>query len=86
MAKGRLKVEVFNRGYAWFDAGTVNSLFRAGDFIRAVQLNQGFQIGNLEEIAFNRGWITAEKLREIVDALPNNEYGAYLDRLLRTPR
>ena len=84
--EGRLHAEVFNRGYAWFDAGTVDSLFSAGDFIRAVQTNQGFQIANLEEIAYNFGWITAKELRGIVDALPNNEYGAYLDRLLRNPR
>ena len=86
LEEGRLKAEVFNRGYAWFDAGTVSSLFDASDFIRAVQNNQGFQIGNLEEIAFNRGWISAEKLRATVDALPNNEYGAYLSRLLHRSR
>ena len=84
--EGRLRAEVFNRGYAWFDAGTVNSLYHAGEFIRSIQQNQGFQIGNLEEIAYGYGWISAEELRAIVDALPNNEYGAYLNRLLRSAR
>ena len=86
LSEGRLHAQVFNRGYTWFDTGTVNSLFHAGEFIRTIQQNQGFQIGNLEEIAYNFGWITAEALRATVDALPNNEYGAYLDRLLRSGR
>ena len=79
--EGRLKAEIFNRGYTWFDAGTVDSLYNASEFIRAIQKNQGFQIGNLEEIAFNKGWITAEELAATLKQMPNTEYGLYLKRM-----
>lgn len=79
----RLNVEVFGRGFAWLDTGTVDSLMDAANFIQAVQNRQGFKVAVLEEVAFRQGWIDAARLGKLGEALKNNEYGEYLLKLAR---
>ncbi|MDE6346162.1 MAG: glucose-1-phosphate thymidylyltransferase RfbA [Muribaculaceae bacterium] len=75
---GRLNVKCFGRGFAWLDTGTIDSLMEASGFIEAIQKRQGFYVASLEEIAFRRGFINADKLREIAAPMAKNDYGAYL--------
>lgn len=79
---GQLAVERLGRGYAWLDTGTHGSLLDAGNFVRTLQDRQGLQMGCPEEIAFQKGWIPAEALREQAERLKKNDYGRYLLRLL----
>lgn len=79
----RLAVEVFGRGFAWLDTGTVDSLMDASNFIQAVQNRQGFKVAVLEEIAFRQGWIDGAQLVGLGQRLRNNEYGEYLMKLGR---
>ena len=78
LANDRLAVEVFGRGFAWLDTGTVDSLMDASNFIQAVQNRQGFKVAVLEEIAFRQGWIDGAQLVGLGQRLRNNEYGEYL--------
>lgn len=77
LRQGRLRVELFSRGFAWLDAGTHESLHEAADFVMAVEKRQGLRIGSPEEIAFRKGWIDRAQLGELADRIPN-EYGEYL--------
>ena len=83
IANDRLAVEVFGRGFAWLDTGTVDSLMDASNFIQAVQNRQGFKVAVLEEIAFRQGWIDGAQLVGLGQRLRNNEYGEYLMKLGR---
>ncbi|MDR2936981.1 MAG: glucose-1-phosphate thymidylyltransferase RfbA [Rikenellaceae bacterium] len=83
MRAGTLRVQTLSRGFAWLDTGTHDSLSEASVFIEAIEKRQGMKIASLEEIAFNKGWITAEKLREIARPMANNGYGQYLLNLLK---
>ena len=83
LANDRLAVEVFGRGFAWLDTGTVDSLMDASNFIQAVQNRQGFKVAVLEEIAFRQGWIDGAQLVGLGQRLRNNEYGEYLMQLGR---
>ena len=80
--EGTLRVKRFGRGTAWLDTGTHESLLEAGDFVRAIQNRQGLRIACLEEIAFSRGWLSAEELSAIAEASGKSTYGAYLRTLL----
>ena len=73
-----LHVALLNRGTAWLDTGTHDSLLDAGTFIRVVEERQGLKIACLEEIAFQMGWIGSEQLQSIAETYKNNEYGVYL--------
>jgi glucose-1-phosphate thymidylyltransferase len=75
---GRLRVERMGRGYAWFDAGTHESLLQAGEFVRTIQQRQGFQIACPEEIAHALGWIDADQVRRLAEPLRKSDYGHYL--------
>lgn len=75
-----LKVQTLERGFAWLDCGTHDSLSEASTFIEVIEKRQGLKIACLESIAYNMGWITAEKLREIAAPMANNQYGEYLIR------
>lgn len=84
MKQGRLMVKCFGRGMAWLDTGTTDSLIDAANFIDAIQKRQGLKVAALEEVAFRRGFITADQLRELARPMLNNDYGRYLDELART--
>ncbi|WP_108258918.1 glucose-1-phosphate thymidylyltransferase RfbA [Mangrovicoccus ximenensis] len=76
--EGSLSVETMGRGYAWLDTGTHASLLDAGNFVRTLTERQGQQVGCLEEIAFEQGWISAAELREAGTTYKKNDYGKYL--------
>ncbi len=78
LARGALRVERLGRGFGWFDTGTHNSLLAAGAFIHAIQSRQGLRIACVEEIAYQRGWITAEQVVRLAAPMKNNDYGRYL--------
>lgn len=79
---GQLKVETLGRGFAWLDTGTHDSLSEASTFIEVIEKRQGLKIACLEAIAYEKGWITAEKLREVARPMAKNPYGQYLLRLI----
>ena len=81
LREGRLSVKIMSRGVAWLDTGTHESLLQAGSFVEAIQSRQGLKIACLEEIAFRKGYITREQLREQGEVMRKNEYGQYLIRL-----
>ncbi len=78
---GELKVKSLERGFAWLDTGTHDSLSEASTFIEVIEKRQGLKIACLEEIAFRHGWISAEKVRELAQPMLKNQYGQYLQRL-----
>jgi len=83
LKKGKLKVELLGRGFAWLDTGTHDSLIDAGQFVQTIEHRQGYKIACLEEIAFNNGWIDKEKILEIAKPLAKNGYGQYLYDLVK---
>ncbi|MGJ0357941.1 glucose-1-phosphate thymidylyltransferase RfbA [Aliarcobacter cryaerophilus] len=83
LRKGKLKVELLGRGFAWLDTGTHDSLLDAGQFVQTIEHRQGYKIACLEEIAYNNGWISKEKILEIAKPLSKNGYGQYLFDLVR---
>jgi len=78
--ENRLKVELMGRGYAWLDTGTHESLLEASQFIQTIENRQSLKVACLEEIAFEMGYITKEKLIELAQPLKKNQYGQYLLR------
>jgi glucose-1-phosphate thymidylyltransferase len=80
---GRLKVAVLDRGTAWLDTGTFDSLSDASEFVRVIEKRQGTKIGCIEEIAFRNGFISAEELRKIAEELSKSGYGEYLKKLIK---
>ncbi|SDN85430.1 glucose-1-phosphate thymidylyltransferase [Desulfonauticus submarinus] len=82
LKKGKLKVKLLGRGYAWLDAGTHASLHQASSFIQAIQERQGFKIGSIEEIAYRKGYINREILLQWAKKYSKNEYGDYLKNIL----
>ena len=78
---GELKVECLGRGFAWLDTGTHDSLSEASTFIEVIEKRQGLKIACLEGIAYEKGWISSEKLRELAAPMAKNPYGQYILRL-----
>ncbi len=78
LRRGRLRVRLLGRGFAWFDAGTHDSFLEAGEFVATIERRTGTMIGCIEEIAFLNGWIGREDLRRLARPLENTEYGRYL--------
>lgn len=76
-----LKVRTLQRGFAWLDTGTHDSLSEASTFIEVIEKRQGLKVACLEEIAFKKGWITSDQLKELAKPMIKNEYGQYLLRL-----
>lgn len=76
-----LKVRTLQRGFAWLDTGTHDSLSEASTFIEVIEKRQGLKVACLEEIAFKNGWITSDQLKELAKPMIKNEYGQYLLRL-----
>lgn len=81
LENGQLKVETLGRGFAWLDTGTHDSLSEASTFIEVIEKRQGLKIACLEGIAFEKGWISADKLRELAAPMAKNPYGQYLLKL-----
>ena len=78
LAQQKLKVQTLQRGFAWLDTGTHDSLSEASTFIEVIEKRQGLKVACLEEIAFKQGWISKEKLAEIAKPMAKNDYGKYL--------
>ena len=78
LAKKQLLVQTLQRGFAWLDTGTHDSLSEASTFIEVIEKRQGLKVACLEEIAYKRGWITKEQLAEIAKPMAKNDYGKYL--------
>ena len=77
-----LKVQTFGRGFAWLDTGTHDSLAEASTFVEVIEKRQGLKIACLEGIAFRKGWITEEKMREVAQPMLKNQYGQYLLKVI----
>lgn len=86
LEKGNLNVEMLGRGFAWLDTGTHDSLLEAGNFIRTIETRQGLQIACLQEIAYERGWMTADEVRKSIKDMMKTSYGQYLSHLLRADK
>jgi glucose-1-phosphate thymidylyltransferase len=78
LAQQKLKVQTLQRGFAWLDTGTHDSLSEASTFIEVIEKRQGLKVACLEEIAFKRGWISKEQLAEVAKPMAKNDYGKYL--------
>ena len=83
LEEGKLKVINLGRGTAWLDTGTHDALLEAANFVEAIQKRQGFYIACIEEIAYKKGWITEEMLKELAKPMMKVEYGKYLIELIK---
>lgn len=81
LSMGNLHVQRLGRGFAWLDTGTIDSLAEASNFVATIEKRQGFQVAALEEIAFRKGWIDADRLRALAAPMGSNHYGQYLMNL-----
>lgn len=86
LTEQRLKVELMGRGYAWLDTGTHESLLEASQFIQTIEKRQSLKVACIEEIAYEMGYISKEKLLELAEPLKKNQYGQYLIRRSTLPR
>ncbi len=82
LEKGKLSVEIMDRGTAWLDTGTFHSLMQAGQFVEVIEARQDLKIGCIEEIAYKEGFISAQKLEELAKPLVKSGYGSYLLKIL----
>ena len=82
LKKGMLDVELMGRGFAWLDTGTHKSMLEASQFIETIEERQGLKVACLEEIAYNKGYITAEQVAELAKPMAKNQYGQYLQKLI----
>ena len=78
LEEGDLKVQLLGRGFAWLDTGTHDSLSEASTFVEVIEKRQGLKVACLEEIAFQQGWISVKRLREVAEPMRKNPYGQYL--------
>lgn len=86
LERGDLHVELLGRGFAWLDTGSHESLLEAAQFVETIERRQGYKIACLEEIAFNKGWLSADAVRKAGQAFGNSGYGMYLRSLLDVHR
>ena len=82
LKRGKLKVEILDRGTAWLDTGTFASLMQAGQFVQVIEERQGLRIGCIEEVAFKKGYINAAQLKAVATPLVKSGYGEYLLKLI----
>jgi len=85
LSQGALRVDVLDRGTAWLDTGTIESMLQATEYVRVIEARQGFKIGCIEEAAWRNGWISDEQLAALAEPLAKSGYGLYLQRLLALP-
>ena len=78
----RLQVQFLGRGFAWLDTGTHDSLSEASSYIETIEKRQGLKVACLEEIAYNKCWIDADKVRELAEPMKKNQYGQYLLKMI----
>ena len=83
LRRGKLKVGVFDRGTAWLDTGTIQSLMQAGQFIQVIEERQGMKIGAIEEVAYRMGYIDKQQLLTLAEPLVKSGYGEYLKRIAK---
>ncbi|MCQ2801569.1 MAG: glucose-1-phosphate thymidylyltransferase RfbA [Bacilli bacterium] len=81
--RGKLKVKIFERGFAWLDTGTPDGMLKASNFVSTIQDRQGFYVSCIEEIAYRRGFIDLKKLEKLGNDLANTEYGQYILDLVK---
>ena len=82
LKRGKLFVDVLDRGTAWLDTGTFESMMQASEYVRVIEDRQGFKIGCIEEISWRNGWISDSELSEIARSLVKSGYGEYLKRVI----
>ena len=78
-----MKVSILDRGTAWLDTGTFDSLMQASQFVQVIEQRQGLKIGCIEEVAYRKGFINADQLREIAAPLLKSGYGQYLLNIIK---
>ncbi len=83
LEKGELKAGIMDRGTAWLDTGTFNSLSDASEFVRVIEQRQGYKVGCIEEIAYKMGFIDQEQVERIAQPLIKSGYGKYLMKIIR---
>ncbi len=83
LANNELKVQLLGRGFAWLDTGTHDSLAEASTFVEVIEKRQGLKVACPEEIAFHKGWIDEEQLKNLAKPMRNNQYGQYLMKLIK---
>jgi glucose-1-phosphate thymidylyltransferase len=83
LQQNKLKTEIMGRGYAWLDTGTEDSLLEASNFIQTIEKRQGLKVACIEEIAYEKGYISKEQLLELASEFKNNDYGSYLLKLVK---
>ena len=83
MERGQLHVGVLDRGTAWLDTGTFDSLMEAAQFVQIMERRQGLKVGCIEEVAYQMGFIDAQQLQALAAPLLKSGYGAYLESLLK---
>jgi glucose-1-phosphate thymidylyltransferase len=83
LKKGNLKVSILDRGTAWLDTGTFQSLMQAGQFVQVIEERQGLKIGAIEEAAYKMGFINANQLQELAKPLLKSGYGVHLMSLIK---
>ena len=81
LEQGALRVELFSRGFAWLDTGTIESLIQAANYVETIEARQGFKIACIEEVAYRQGFIGADQMLRLAEKLPN-DYGRYLRELV----
>lgn len=86
LADDELDIQLLGRGFAWLDTGTHDSLAEASTFIEVIEKRQGLKVACLEEIAFDQGWITAEKVEELAKPMLKNQYGQYLMQIAKNKK
>jgi len=83
LEKNKLKVAIMDRGTAWLDTGTFDSLSDASEFVRVIEKRQGYKVGCIEEVAYNRGFINTEQLLQLATTLEKSGYGQYLKNIYK---